>query len=137
MKNNLRRRIKEQDLSCLVIFQMTAQNLAVCFSPSLFQLSPRLAAISPTRRHKTIGAAGMPNEKEMKENQAAQTCLTQMILECKRLFLVPKSVFERYYMDSGILTELLEPPPLNELGAPGNYRTYLLERCRDLLKVRP
>lgn len=79
----------------------------------------------------------MPNEKEMKESQAAQACLVQMILECRRLFLVPKSVFERYYMESGILTDLFDPPVLNDLGAPdGNYRTYLLQRCKELLKVR-
>lgn len=68
---------------------MTAQNLAVCFAPTLFQMSGRNAAISPTRRHKTITAAsGVPNEKELMENRAAQMCLASMIIHCKKLFSV-------------------------------------------------
>lgn len=123
---------------------MTAQNLAVCFAPSLFQLSSRLNTISPTRRHKTIGVAGFPSERELKENSAAQCCLSLMIDECKRLFTVPKSVFDRFYMDATLPSQSFEFPTLSELGrnddggggvGVGNYRSFLLGECRDLLKV--
>lgn len=66
---------------------MTPQNLAVCFAPTLFQLSARVSALSPTRRHKTVGG-GMPNAKELSENQAAQQALCDMITDCRKLFTV-------------------------------------------------
>uniref|UniRef100_A0A0N5AIA4 Rho-GAP domain-containing protein n=1 Tax=Syphacia muris TaxID=451379 RepID=A0A0N5AIA4_9BILA len=69
---------------------MNSQNLAVCFAPSLFHLGvSRLNSINPTSRHKTIGAAGMPTEREMKESRAAQECLVQMIDDCVKLFITP------------------------------------------------
>lgn len=118
---------------------MSAQNLAVCFAPSLFQLCPRLAAVSPTRRHKTVGgalsAAGLPNEKELRENQAAQSCLTQMIVDCKRLFIVPASMREQYGQPM-IDVCYLDATALSELGKPnGNYRSYLRDCIRTLLRV--
>lgn len=66
---------------------MTAQNLAVCLAPTLFQLSSRNMAMSPQRRHKTI-TGGLPNEKELNENRAAQACLAVMIDDCRRIFTV-------------------------------------------------
>ncbi|VDM61912.1 unnamed protein product [Angiostrongylus costaricensis] len=70
------------------INSMPAQNLAVCFTPSLFHLSAsRLDKVTPTRRHKTIGAAGMPSEQEMRETRAAQQCLTYLIQHCRTVFV--------------------------------------------------
>ncbi|VDN05461.1 unnamed protein product [Thelazia callipaeda] len=117
---------------------MTAQNLAVCFAPSLFQLcGSRLSSVSPTRRHKTIGSAGLPTEREIKESRAAQECLVQMIEYCTKIFIVPHSPgFERdkstdYYKgvepDAPFLTEL-------GLSQDGNYKTYLIQKARELLK---
>lgn len=74
--------------------QMSPDNLAVCLAPSLFHLSPRLAALSPTRRHKTIASAAataLPNEREIRENSAAQACLSLMISHAPTLFTVSLS----------------------------------------------
>ncbi|CAJ0941341.1 unnamed protein product, partial [Mesorhabditis belari] len=107
---------------------MNAQNLSVCFTPSLFHLSAsRLNQISPTRRHKTIGAAGMPTEKEMKEQRAAQDCLTTMIVDCRKLFLVPDGC----PVESNTYEE--ELPTLGHLGGCG-YRSYLVRKFKDMLK---
>jgi hypothetical protein len=115
--------------------QMTAANLAVCFAPSLFQLATRLGAVSPSRRHKTIsGLSGVPSEKELRENQAAQSCLAQMITECKQLFVVSDSAYERY---GNPLVDCYNPQPttLDELGGPtSTYRKYLLDCASILLK---
>ncbi|MFH4974554.1 hypothetical protein AB6A40_001263 [Gnathostoma spinigerum] len=114
---------------------MTSQNLALCFAPSLFQLTTaRLNAVSPTRRHKTIGAAGMPTEKEMKESRAAQECLCVMIENCCKLFLVPhNNVFEH---SNNVVGYEPDAPCLTELGvsSDGNYKTYLMQKARELLK---
>ncbi|CAB3403148.1 unnamed protein product [Caenorhabditis bovis] len=107
---------------------MTAQNLAVCFTPSLFQLSAsRLDKISSgSRRHKTIGAAGMPTEKEMKETRACQNCLTMLIEYAKTVFMVPDCVDERPEFEDDI-------PPLKDLGLKGP-RSFLVDRVMDMIK---
>ncbi|VDO26055.1 unnamed protein product, partial [Onchocerca flexuosa] len=117
---------------------MTSQNLAVCFAPSLFQLcGSRLNNISPTRRHKTIGAAGLPTEREIKESRAAQECLVQMIEHCTKVFIVPASPgFERDRGNEYCKGTERDAPFLAELGLSqdGNYKTYLLQKARELLK---
>uniref|UniRef100_A0A915PG27 Rho-GAP domain-containing protein n=1 Tax=Setaria digitata TaxID=48799 RepID=A0A915PG27_9BILA len=117
---------------------MTPQNLAVCFAPSLFQLcGSRLNSISPTRRHKTIGAAGLPTEREIRESRAAQECLVQMIEHCTKIFIVPSSPgFERDKGNEYCKGTELDAPFLTELGLSqdGNYKTYLLQKARELLK---
>lgn len=91
-----------------------------------------------SRRHKTIGASGLPSEREIKESRAAQECLVQMIEHCTKIFVVPSYPgFERDGNAGDI--EGLEPdaPFLTELGVAenGNYKTYLLQIVKDLLKV--
>ncbi|EPB68220.1 RhoGAP domain protein [Ancylostoma ceylanicum] len=107
---------------------MPAQNLAVCFTPSLFQLSAsRLDKVTPTRRHKTIGAAGMPTEREMRETRAAQQCLTYLIQHCRSVFVAAETGPEdRIQADS-------DAPLLKELGLNGP-RAYLIDRVLDLVK---
>ncbi|WKY00862.1 hypothetical protein Q1695_015128 [Nippostrongylus brasiliensis] len=107
---------------------MPAQNLAVCFTPSLFHLSAsRLDKITPTRRHKTIGAAGMPTEREMRETKAAQQCLTFLIQHCRSVFVAAEMGSEdRMQSDN-------DAPLLKELGLNGP-RAYLIDRVLDLVK---
>ncbi|VDM93294.1 unnamed protein product, partial [Litomosoides sigmodontis] len=118
---------------------MTSQNLAVCFAPSLFQLcgTTHLNNISPTRRHKTIGAAGLPTEREVRESRAAQECLVQMIEHCTKIFIAPTSPgFERDKVSEYCKGSEPDAPFLTELGLSqdGNYKTYLLQKARELLK---
>ena len=77
--------------------QMNASNLAVCFAPSLFHLSgPRTnQAASPKRSRKNLG---IPDQKELLEQKAAHECLTHMILDCKKLFMVSYKSTESYQM---------------------------------------
>ncbi|KHJ86182.1 RhoGAP domain protein, partial [Oesophagostomum dentatum] len=107
---------------------MPAQNLAVCFTPSLFQLSAsRLDKITPTRRHKTIGAAGMPTEREMRETRAAQQCLTYMIQNCRSVFVAAETGPEdRIQADN-------DAPLLKDLGLNGP-RAYLIDKVLDLVR---
>ncbi|PIO53193.1 hypothetical protein TELCIR_25482, partial [Teladorsagia circumcincta] len=107
---------------------MPAQNLSVCFTPSLFHLSAsRLDKITPTRRHKTIGAAGMPTEREMRETKAAQQCLTFLIQHCRSVFIAPEtSTEDRLQPDN-------DTPLLKELGLNGP-RAYLIDKVLDLVK---
>ncbi|KAJ1354731.1 hypothetical protein KIN20_011741 [Parelaphostrongylus tenuis] len=107
---------------------MPAQNLAVCFTPSLFHLSAsRLDKVTPTRRHKTIGAAGMPSEREMRETRAAQQCLTYLIQHCRIVFVSAETgPEERAHADN-------DAPLLKELGLKGP-RAYLIDKVLDLIK---
>ncbi|KAK5984482.1 Rho-GAP domain-containing protein [Trichostrongylus colubriformis] len=107
---------------------MPAQNLAVCFTPSLFQLSAsRLDKITPTRRHKTIGAAGMPTEREMRETKAAQQCLTFLIQHCRNVFVTAETCPEERIQSDN------DAPLLKELGLNGP-RAYLIDKVLDLVK---
>ncbi|KAE9415011.1 hypothetical protein Angca_002821 [Angiostrongylus cantonensis] len=107
---------------------MPAQNLAVCFTPSLFHLSAsRLDKVTPTRRHKTIGAAGMPSEQEMRETRAAQQCLTYLIQHCRTVFICEEiGSEERSHTSNGA-------PLLKELGLKGP-RSYLIDKVLELVK---
>ncbi|VDD89297.1 unnamed protein product [Enterobius vermicularis] len=115
---------------------MNSQNLAVCFAPSLFHLGvSRLNAISSTSRHKTIGAAGMPTEREMKESRAAQECLVQMIDDCVKLFITP-SVGQQFDQDldsSGLDTDILSLTEFNSTDR-NSPKNYLQQSSLDLLK---
>ncbi|VDO28185.1 unnamed protein product [Haemonchus placei] len=117
-----------QKTSALIGGRMPAQNLAVCFTPSLFHLSAsRLDKITPTRRHKTIGAAGMPTEREMRETKAAQQCLTFLIQNCRSVFVAAEtSPDDRVQSDN-------DAPLLKELGLNGP-RAYLIDKVLDLVK---
>lgn len=74
--------------------QMTASNLAVCFAPSLFNMSGTKSVTqspSPRRPRKNLG---VPDARELQEQKAAHECLTALIQECKKLFNV--SLFNSY-----------------------------------------
>lgn len=112
---------------CSEVNNMNCQNLAVCFTPSLFQLSAsRLDKVSSTRRHKTIGAAGMPTAAEMKETQACQQCLTTMIEYARTIFMVPDAVEERTDYEDDV-------PLVKDLGLKGP-RSYLIDKVVDMIK---
>ncbi|PAV92149.1 hypothetical protein WR25_15314 [Diploscapter pachys] len=106
---------------------MPPQNLAVCFAPSLFHMTAsRLDKVSGSRRHKTIGAAGMPTEREMRETRACQLCLTAMIDNPRQLFTLPEGTIEERSHEEDI-------PPLKELGLK-SARSYLIDKVLDLVK---
>lgn len=68
--------------------QMTASNLAVCFAPSLFNMSGTKSVTqspSPRRPRKNLG---IPDARELQEQKAAHECLTTLVQECKKLFNV-------------------------------------------------
>uniref|UniRef100_A0A5S6QTK0 Rho-GAP domain-containing protein n=1 Tax=Trichuris muris TaxID=70415 RepID=A0A5S6QTK0_TRIMR len=77
--------------------QMDADNLAICFAPSLFYIRS-MATAYPNWRRKTI-TSGFPSEKELKENRAAQMALAIMIKQQDKVFHlsedVGKSVFAK------------------------------------------
>ncbi|CAD6190275.1 unnamed protein product [Caenorhabditis auriculariae] len=109
------------------INNMPARNLAVCFTPSLFQLSAsRLDKVSSTRRHKTIGASGMPTEREMKETRACQECLSMMITYARTIFMVPDAIEDRADFEDDV-------PALKDLGLKGP-RSFLIDRVLDMVK---
>ena len=71
--------------------QMTPSNLGVCLAPSLFHFSHnpnvtnRSNSVSP-RRRKT----GIPDQRELSENKAAQDCLMYLVKCHRELFMVNK-----------------------------------------------
>ncbi|CAL2037025.1 unnamed protein product [Caenorhabditis brenneri] len=107
---------------------MTAQNLSVCFTPSLFQLgASRLDKATPgSRRHKTVGATGLPSEKEMKEARACQLCLTMLIEYVQTVFMVPDILEEHADAEDDL-------PNLTDLGLKGP-RSFLVDRVIDMIR---
>ncbi|ULU01622.1 hypothetical protein L3Y34_001736 [Caenorhabditis briggsae] len=107
---------------------MTAQNLSVCFTPSLFQLgASRLDKVTPgSRRHKTVGATGLPSEKEMKEARACQLCLTMLIEYVQTIFMVPDGLDEHTDAED-------DNPNLTDLGLKGP-RSFLVDRVIDMIR---
>uniref|UniRef100_A0A0N5A4V7 Rho-GAP domain-containing protein n=1 Tax=Parastrongyloides trichosuri TaxID=131310 RepID=A0A0N5A4V7_PARTI len=77
---------------------MSAENLAVCFTPSLFHLNTESDkggnSMSNLRlkRRKTIA---MPSEQELKEYQSAQKALTLMIKHYDQLFKLPTDLWRQ------------------------------------------
>ncbi|KAF1761409.1 hypothetical protein GCK72_009665 [Caenorhabditis remanei] len=107
---------------------MTAQNLSVCFTPSLFQLgASRLDKATPgSRRHKTVGGTGLPSEKEMKEARACQLCLTMLIEYVQTVFMVPDGLDEHDDAED-------DNPNLTDLGLKGP-RSFLVDRVIDMIR---
>ena len=95
---------------------MTASNLAVCFAPSLFHMyAQNASSSSPKRGRKTSSStsSGTPEPKELADQKAAHECLTVMISEGRKLFLVPDELLSKCrfsYIEQG------DPVPLEELG---------------------
>ncbi|XP_053666877.1 uncharacterized protein LOC128715981 [Anopheles marshallii] len=115
--------------------QMTANNLAVCFAPSLFYLlsGNRYTAASP-RRKKTGTGSGQPDEKELFEAKASHECLAYMIERFQSLWTISSDQMRRCnfnYMDES------KPVPLSSLGTEmhvQNWRGYLSESINECLR---
>ena len=66
---------------------MNASNLAVCFAPSLFHIcGSRVPPGASPKRHRK--KEGIPDQRELQEQKAAHECLTEMIINCKKIFMV-------------------------------------------------
>ncbi|XP_033211263.1 rho GTPase-activating protein 7 isoform X2 [Belonocnema kinseyi] len=114
--------------------QMTPSNLGVCLAPSLFHFSHnpnvtnRSNSVSP-RRRKT----GIPDQRELSENKAAQDCLMYLVKCHRELFMVSTDMLTQCrfnYMEESI------PVGLEELGSELNngWRGYLHACTSALLK---
>ncbi|XP_046489854.1 rho GTPase-activating protein 7 isoform X2 [Neodiprion pinetum] len=116
--------------------QMTASNLAVCLAPSLFHfnhtmtnVSNRSNSVSP-RRRKTVG---IPDQRELSENKAANDCLLYLIKTHRELFMVSSDMLTQCrfnYMEESV------PVGLEELGSEfkQDWRGYLYACTTALLK---
>ncbi|GMT20021.1 hypothetical protein PFISCL1PPCAC_11318, partial [Pristionchus fissidentatus] len=112
---------------------MSADNIAVCLTPSLFHLTAsRLNSVTPSRRHKTIGGTGMPTEAEMSETRAAQKCLSTLITNVGELFVVAKEDLSRMEGERRAEHETDFPlvKTLSEIGPRG----YLNNKIGNLVK---
>ncbi|XP_058065869.1 uncharacterized protein LOC131215495 [Anopheles bellator] len=115
--------------------QMTANNLAVCFAPSLFYLltGNRYTTASP-RRKKTGTGSGTPDERELSEAKASHECLAFMIDRFHSLWTITSDQMRWCnfnYMDES------KPVPLASLGAEmhvQNWRGYLSECLNECLR---
>ncbi|XP_048852222.1 rho GTPase-activating protein 7-like isoform X2 [Brienomyrus brachyistius] len=110
--------------------QMTCTNLAVCLAPSLFHLSAsRRDSSSPRVMHRKQNL-GKPDQRDLKENQAATRGLAHMISECRRLFQIPeeKGFWWDSYKEQG-----LPPAGLDDLDESAEG-LYLRDALDNLLR---
>ncbi|BFZ24549.1 hypothetical protein BsWGS_27588 [Bradybaena similaris] len=111
--------------------QMNASNLAVCFTPTVFQLGPQQPATHSPKRNRKAPIA-VPDPREMMEQKAAQECLLMMIQECKKLFTVIPSLYQQLQVHS-LPRDM--PIPLLDIGcAPSDVRAFGQERIQIILK---
>lgn len=117
-----------------MINQMTANNLAVCLAPSLFHgtfaSSPRSTSASPRRRK----PMGMPDSRELTETRASHDCLTYMIENYRKLFIISTEKVQR--CNFGYMEES-RPVPLEALGEGlpvHDWRGYLYECTSATIK---
>lgn len=117
--------------------QMTASNLAVCFAPSLFNMSGTKSVTqspSPRRPRKNLG---VPDARELQEQKAAHECLTTLVQECKKLFNIPTTMMSKCrfsYIEQG------DPVPLEEFNRRSSeddqlaYHNFVDTAIQGLLK---
>ncbi|XP_059147333.1 uncharacterized protein LOC131935064 [Physella acuta] len=111
--------------------QMNASNLAVCFTPTVFQLGSRqYISHSPKRNRKN--STGIPDPREIMEQKAAHECLLMMITQCKKLFTIPPHQFRQLQVQS---LAHVEPAPLQDIGnSPAEVKAFGQERIQVVLK---
>uniref|UniRef100_A0AC35TZN2 Rho-GAP domain-containing protein n=1 Tax=Rhabditophanes sp. KR3021 TaxID=114890 RepID=A0AC35TZN2_9BILA len=112
---------------------MSAENLAVCFTPSLFHLnteSEKDTSISNFRlkRRKTIA---MPSEQELKEYQSAQKALALMIRHYDELYTLPKDISRQIAVRNPFYVATLYKEPCINIQ---NLKPRSIEQCRLQLK---
>ncbi|KAM4794874.1 stAR-related lipid transfer protein 13 [Rhinophrynus dorsalis] len=116
--------------------QMTPMNLAVCLAPSLFHLSLLKKDNSPRAIQKKY-ATGKPDQKDLNENLAATQGLAHMIMECNKLFEIPREVIAQSrnsYIEADVHIPSMEElwKQLEEDG--GNYSTHFENVIQGLQK---
>ncbi|CBY15244.1 unnamed protein product [Oikopleura dioica] len=104
---------------------MTADNLAVCFAPSLFQLNLNSSRSSGSFLRRRNGSSNMPSPDEStrihNESVAAHKCFTFMIKECKNLFRISKEIITQCNLgvmeqpEDLLLAELGNMPSVQQL----------------------
>ncbi|GMR42919.1 hypothetical protein PMAYCL1PPCAC_13114, partial [Pristionchus mayeri] len=130
---------------------MSADNISVCLTPSLFALSAsRINSVGTQNRlnstplipfpikprpfcsrSKTIGGTGMPTAAEMAETRAAQKCLSTMITRVMDLFVVVDTI-------SGEKHSEYEDdfPLMKSLNNGKGPRSYLQHRIQEITVER-
>ncbi|XP_032223242.2 rho GTPase-activating protein 7 isoform X3 [Nematostella vectensis] len=114
--------------------QMNEKNLGVCFAPSLFHLCGTKEDPSAPKRQKRTPM--IKASKELTDNLAAHECLTQMIAQVDKLFLVPEDTMMKSRFS---YIEQSEPVTLEQLGRSksnplDDYRTYIESCINGILK---
>ncbi|XP_064637812.1 uncharacterized protein LOC135494012 isoform X2 [Lineus longissimus] len=116
--------------------QMNASNLSVCFAPSLFNVLRSYSTGTGNSPRRNRRATGIPDQKELLEQKATHECLTHMIKDCKKLFMIPEDTIAKCkfsYIERG------DPVPLDHLckGGPEgkpNYTAYIETCVQGILK---
>ncbi|XP_061165174.1 rho GTPase-activating protein 7-like isoform X2 [Saccostrea echinata] len=117
--------------------QMTASNLAVCFAPSLFNMSGTKSVTqspSPRRPRKNLG---VPDARELQEQKAAHECLTTLIQDCKKLFNIPTTMMSKCrfsYIEQGDPVSLEEFNKRSSQDGQLEYQAYVDTAIQGLLK---
>eukprot|EP00118_Oscarella_pearsei_P017419 m.172494 g.172494 ORF g.172494 m.172494 type:complete len:861 (+) comp39084_c0_seq55:7110-9692(+) len=120
--------------------KMTAENLAICFAPSLLSLPGQASRHSwegkKGSRKPGKGVTRSPKEAASDSTNHANECLTLMIQECQKLLMIPRD-----YLIHCRFTHLEEgdPVPYQELGVDpvsgqGNHTTFIDSCVQGILK---
>lgn len=110
--------------------RMPASNLGMCFGPTLLNTVCGSGMSSPKRRKGT----GVPDARELSETLASQNCLTFLIQNYRKIFMVPKDKMAK--CNFGYMEES-KPVTLEQLGTGlqvHNWRGYMYECTSATIK---
>lgn len=110
--------------------RMPASNLGVCFGPTLLNTISGSGMSSPKRRKGT----GVPDARELNETKASQNCLTFLIQNYEKIFMISKDKMAK--CNFGYMEES-KPVTLEQLGEGlqvQNWRGYMYECTTATIK---
>ncbi|BHF64542.1 Dynein light chain Tctex-type [Sparganum proliferum] len=106
------------------VTQMGPNNLAICFTPTLFHLSKY-----PRRRRWGNNANGN-DLRELDEQNAAQKCLCAMINNAPDLFMISEETLTKCHLD----VDTTDIPALSRIISGGDLNSWLQGEVASLIK---
>ncbi|CAL8093078.1 unnamed protein product [Calicophoron daubneyi] len=115
------------------ITQMSANNLAVCFAPSLFRLITSNTSVqsgvglSPRRLRRTTSG---PDPKDLADQRTAQLSLSAMITHAPSLFEISSDLLRRIHL----APPMNEPGELESIIPAGDWPSWIQTELRGLIR---
>lgn len=106
------------------VTQMGSNNLAICFTPTLFHLSKY------PRRRRWVDNGNRIEPRELEEHNAAQKCLCAMITNALDLFMISEETLIKCHLD----VDYTDIPVLSRILVGSDLNSWLQDEVASLIK---